>query len=63
MICAQFTKAASFITPTVGGNICPFAIPSGWPSRGWSPRLTDDVILKPDLVAALERKDLAGLVR
>jgi hypothetical protein len=35
----------SFITPTVGGNICPFAIPSGWPSRGSSPRLAASVTL------------------
>ena len=45
MIAAQFTKVASFITPTVGGNICPFAIPSGWPSRGSSPRLAASVTL------------------
>ena len=28
-----------------GGNICPFAIPSGWPSRGSSPRLAASVTL------------------
>jgi transposase InsO family protein len=27
------------------GNICPFAIPNGWPSRGSSPRLAASVTL------------------
>jgi len=38
MIDVRFTKAVSFITPTVAGNICPFAILSGWPWLGLSPQ-------------------------
>jgi len=38
-----FTKVASFIIPTVAGNICPYDIPSDWPWQGLNRRLAASV--------------------
>ncbi|MFT4960279.1 MAG: hypothetical protein ACI92Z_001359 [Paracoccaceae bacterium] len=43
MIAAQFTKVASFIIPTVAGNIYPYGILSDWPSQALNRRLAVSV--------------------